>query len=705
VAWEFTPFCVPLLAAALVSAIVAAFAWRHRTAPAATAFALQMSGLAGWTFATAIELSASELPAKILWSKLRYPGTLLTIGALLVVASQYSGFDAWVTRRNLLLVSIVPAITLALVFTNERHGLIWETIEQDPLSPATITTHGAWFWVHIGYSYLLLLAATIMILIKAVRSRERRREAVPLLLAALVPWAGNALHLAGLTPSEIDPTPFAFTISSLALAWGLIHLGLLDILPVARTAVIEGMSDGMLVLDRESRVVSLNPAAARILDVADRDVIGQRAADVLARWPEVVALYATVRETHAEVTLGDGDARREYDLKISPISDRRGEYAGRVAVFRDVTARKRAEQERARLFQAVADEQSRLRTLIRSSRDGIVLFGKDLSLLVVNEPALHLLRLPGRPEDWLGRGLDEALDCLGADAAEVRSAVLAERGRVLRGDEPAAEGEFEIAPNVVHWVNLPVVGDDPMLGRLLVLRDTTAERALEQLREDLTHTMVHDLRSPLTAISGALDVIELSGHEAFDAKQREMLSLARGGTERLLLLVNSILDLSQLESGRMPLERARVPLAPVVSETLDFESTIALQKNLYLENAVSETHPPLWADPVLLRRVLQNLVGNAVKFTPQGGRVSVAADREPGALRVDVRDTGPGVPAEIHGRLFQKFVTGAQKERGNGLGLAFCRLAVEAHGGRINAASREGGGAVFSFTLPLAPEE
>jgi len=362
----------------------------------------------------------------------------------------------------------------------------------------------------------------------------------------------------------------------------------------------------------------------------------------------------------------------------------------------------------ARLFQTTLYERSRLQALIKSSRDGVVLVGMNGHILVVNLPALQMLRLPGQPEDWLGRDVKDALRALRILAPAIVRVMFAEMRRIRKGDEPPAEGECEVAPRVIHWLNLPVLAGVTSLGRLLVLRDVTAERAAERLREDMTHTMVHDLRNPLASISSALEFLDEESSHILSAEQRQILEIAQDGTHKTLGLVNRILDVSRLESGQMPLNRARVELDVLIAETLRSQSPLAIDKGLCLESDVPSTLPPAWADAELVGRVLQNLIGNAIKFTPTGGRVSVAARCEEQAqhtkLCVCVSDTGPGIPLEVQGRLFQKFVTGQQAERGSGLGLAFCKLAVEAHGERIWVESVPGCGTTFTFSLQVDPD-
>ena len=188
-----------------------------------------------------------------------------------------------------------------------------------------------------------------------------------------------------------------------------------------------------------------------------------------------------------------------------------------------------------------------------------------------------------------------------------------------------------------------------------------------------------------------------------------MLEIALENSATMLKLVNRILDMSQLESGQMPLERAPVSLAELITETLHAQSLLAADKNLRLESEAPPLLPPVWADVSLIGRVVQNLVSNAIKFTFAGSLVRVTveemAQQDNGPLShlcVSVSDNGPGIPPELQSQIFQKFVTGRQRESGSGLGLAFCKLAIEAHGGRIWLESEPGQGATFIFTLPIA---
>ncbi len=361
----------------------------------------------------------------------------------------------------------------------------------------------------------------------------------------------------------------------------------------------------------------------------------------------------------------------------------------------------------ARLFQAVANERQRLLTLIESSRDGIVFINLEGQIRLINAPAKEMLRLVGSTTDWVSQPVRKLLYVLRHRLPEAARVMRREIKRIVVGDEQPGEGEVVVASRVIHWLNLPVTANGTTLGRLLVLRDVTEERLLEKMRQDLTHTMVHDLRNPLASVSTALQLLEAQVPQGQDSIQRRLIEIANKSLQRMVNLVDSILEVSRLESGRVPLNLQMVYMEDLVTQVLQLQMPLAIAKEIHLQSKVETGLPQVLADPGLIERALQNLTDNAIKFTPPGGEVVVTVSRtetpEP-HLRVSVTDSGPGISPELQCRLFQKFVVGEKSKGGSGLGLAFCKLAVEAHGGRIWVKSKPGQGATFTFTLPITSE-
>jgi signal transduction histidine kinase len=231
-------------------------------------------------------------------------------------------------------------------------------------------------------------------------------------------------------------------------------------------------------------------------------------------------------------------------------------------------------------------------------------------------------------------------------------------------------------------------------------------RETEAMRQDLVEMLVHDLRNPLTVLLGVLDLLNRVASALMTESQRQLLHNARRSGHLMLVLVGDILDVAKLEAGQLQLKRQSLDIRDLLSESAEQARALAELEELSLTVEAAESLPPIYADKQLIQRVIDNLVSNAIKHTPHGGSVTLSSQLLPQRhLTVSVSDTGAGIPPEQHHRIFEKFgqveQTGVQRH-GTGLGLTFCKLAVEAHGGRIWVESAPGQGSTFTFSLPVA---
>jgi signal transduction histidine kinase len=230
-------------------------------------------------------------------------------------------------------------------------------------------------------------------------------------------------------------------------------------------------------------------------------------------------------------------------------------------------------------------------------------------------------------------------------------------------------------------------------------------RVLEALRDSLTHMVVHDLRQPLMSLLAGLQTMEIWGE--LTTEQTEFLQMAVQGGETLRGMIDDLLDISKMEEGALTLEYADLSVEAAIEQAVQQVAGLAGEKSLALLTDIAADLPTFSADEEKLRRTLVNLIGNAIKFTPAGGAVTISARRyaEEPALLFAVTDTGEGIPSEAFERIFEKFgqveTRRVGRTRSTGLGLTFCKMAVEAHGGRIWVESNLGRGSTFSFTLPL----
>lgn len=245
-------------------------------------------------------------------------------------------------------------------------------------------------------------------------------------------------------------------------------------------------------------------------------------------------------------------------------------------------------------------------------------------------------------------------------------------------------------------------GPEPVLQ--WIVRDISERMALDELRTDLTSMIFHDLRSPLGNIISSLEFLQTTFSEPDDTVQT-VISIAERSSRRLARLIDSLLDLSRLESGKAVLQKTSSSITQVVLDTVEESLPLAEGKNHHLQAELSSDEiPPVSFDVDMIRRVLSNLIDNAIKYTPAGGEIKVALEREADQVVIRVSDTGPGIARRDQDEIFEKFSRLRKRDKpvkGLGLGLAFCRLAVEAHGGTIQVDSAVGKGATFFFTLPV----
>jgi PAS domain S-box-containing protein len=236
-----------------------------------------------------------------------------------------------------------------------------------------------------------------------------------------------------------------------------------------------------------------------------------------------------------------------------------------------------------------------------------------------------------------------------------------------------------------------------------ILRDITERKRLDNLRDDLTAMIYHDLRSPLANIISSLDVLATMLPAEGSEMMQSVLTISRRSTDRIQRLISSLLDVNRLESGQPVGERQAVSLNAIVEEAFEAVKPLAENRRQSLVNALPPRLPQVHVDMDMICRVVINLVENASKYTPQGGKIELGARPDGDWMQAWVQDNGPGIPLDDQERIFDKFtrLKGKEAAKGFGVGLAFCRLAVEGHGGRIWVESDPGQGSRFVFTLPV----
>ncbi len=346
--FQYTAYALPLIVAAIVSGWVALYSWRYRAVRGAVALAILSLAIAELSAAYALEMLGADLPTKLFWGKAGYLGIVTAPLAWAVFAYNYANpgkrLHPWLA---VFLVGLTTT-TLLLALTTESHKLIWtETfIEQGNGFSVLGVSHGLWFAVHTVYSYILLLAGAFFLLRSILFTQGAYRgQAAAMIVAVAAPWVGNIIYLSGLSPiPHLDLTPFALTITVTAVTWGIFGFQLLALSPIARDNIVDEMKDGIIVINTRNQIADINSSALRIIGASEKDVIGKAGAEVLGRWPELVKKYENVVEASDEISFGEGPDRLWYELRLSPLYDKRKRFLGRVITIRNITAPKQAEE-------------------------------------------------------------------------------------------------------------------------------------------------------------------------------------------------------------------------------------------------------------------------------------------------------------------------------------------------------------------------
>ena len=340
--------------------------------------------------------------------------------------------------------------------------------------------------------------------------------------------------------------------------------------------------------------------------------------------------------------------------------------------------------------------------LLDSTVDGICLTDAAGRIVFANAPLQRYAVELGLP---LSGTVAERLEAIADRTTEPTR--YRERMRALGSDLAASEDEFELTESgrVFRGYTAPVARKDgTVVGRIWTLREVTADRRLERLRDAFVAAVSHELRTPLTSISGFLELLADEEH-ALGPAGRRYVDVIRRGNARLRRIVEDLLLVAEIEAERLELRPEPTDLAELATATVEAALPAAAEKGIELLLDVTGSLP-LEADAGRLRQVLDNLVSNALKYTPDGGTVILSAQNGDGLLRVEVTDTGIGIPHDELGQLFSRFYRASTATRraipGTGLGLVIARAIVEGHGGTISLESTEGEGTRVGVTLPAA---
>lgn len=732
----------------------AAIVWGRRPIPGARSLAALMLAVATWALCDALSaLSPSRELAHFFESRLRFAAVAASYVALLAVALEYTGHYQWLSRRRLLLLCIVPIWTQLVIWLGPDDAFLAEVtyVRVDGLYLPDEREFGPWFNLHLFYGYCLIASAVLLLLHRMLRAQYPYRGQAGLLLGGVLLLVTISVGRSfGSGPIlRYDWIVISFAGAAILWTFALFQYGLLNVAPIARSALIDDMDDLVIVLDAQDRIVDFNPAAGRRLGWGRATVIGRPAETILSDWQaDILHRYDGVQRAAAELTVG----QRTFDLRVTALQRWRDHPVGRLFALREITDRKRVEDEvlqreaEARAFQRKLVELHDITVELAQIDDLWTLYRRAIELahdrLGFERVGLFMVD-QGDPSMIHGTyGVD--LQGQVRDEHHERSTIAS---NVHIREALEAKERYKVLENVDLWDQREIVGHGwnalatvwdgaegfgwlvtdnaitgaPRPGYLLELmalygrtlgylitnlraREQAMQLAMERERVEALSSFIaaasHEFRTPLAIIGTSSYLLAQQNEDDRTRRVREGIQVQ---VDRMAQLVDSLGLMASLDSGAA-FDQEPVDLNQLMRTMASAHRDELTAAQLTLTLDLSEDLPPLTGDGDFLRQAFDEIIGNAIRFTKPGGVITLRTTHDGQHLVVQIIDTGVGMTEEQRGRAFERFyrVDKARTTPGFGLGLSIAKSIVEGHGGSILVRSVINAGSQIEVRLPLS---
>ncbi len=353
-------------------------------------------------------------------------------------------------------------------------------------------------------------------------------------------------------------------------------------------------------------------------------------------------------------------------------------------------------------IQQIIAEKAKSEALVNSLQEPIIVTNENFKIMLMNQAAINMLEIG--TAQWQDKPVQELL----TDERMIKLLTADDKQR-----DEIAHTDFVITlvrgdKTLDYRPRQTLIADEQGRFKWLatLFQDVTRFKQLDRMKSELMATVSHEFRTPLTSINMTIDILQEEIIGRINSQQRELLKGAKDDSLRLIKLVRELLDLSRLESGKYQMKIDQVSLLELVNESLKPLTLLLKEKQISLEVNIDHNFPIFWGDQQQLSWAIINLVNNALRYTPQNGTITIAAEQKNGEIYVHVSDTGRGISKEAMETIFEKFVQFKEPTDSTpgsvGLGLAITKQVVEAHGGKIWVESEPGRGSTFTFTMPIA---
>jgi len=682
--------------------------WKIRTSPGTASLLIALFCVAFWSFASIFEVALQVYSLKLVAAKAEYLGISFLAFSIFSFALVYTGRKKWLTQGRFILFSIIPVITFFLAVTNDWHHLLWTYVNmpQGSLIGPVSVGHGPWYIVNVIYQYTLLFISTFFFIQFAIKSEKNyRTQAIIILSGMVISWAGNFIYLLKLGPVPgLDWTPLTFTFSIIVFEIGFARFGLMDMPPITRSSAFNVMLDGIIVTDLRGRVVEINTSAQIIFQKQSSQILGQGIERLLPDWVQWNTETSTAFEIGHEIILGNEPNQRNFNLRIAPILNKRGQATGHITILTDVTDQKLAQAQM--LLQAAALEAARNGIVITSAKGKILWVNPAFSIMTgfSREEAIgknpHILKSNKQSEEYY------------REMWQTITAGKVWRGELINRRKNGSEyyEEMTITPliqqpegKITNYIAIKqnISNRKKSEEELLAAHQEAIEA--NRMKTQLLANVSHDLRTPLGAIMGYSEMLEKGVLGEVNADQKNAASEILDSSNRLLAFVNNLIGEAQIETGRLIIRPAIFKPREFVAGAQSIAGFAIKKKNLKFEVEIAPELPErIYGDIYWLKQILLNLLNNATKFT-ENGMIKVRlflADQNHWALQVT--DTGPGIPKEAQKMIFEAFRQVEGNTRGgSGLGLSIVSQLTSLMNGTIELQSEIGQGSSFTVILPL----
>ena len=751
---------VPLIIAAEAAIVLAVIGISRRGLPGALPFGLLMAAAAWTTLAVMMGLLSDAATLKFLWTRVQQFGEVMVPAAWLAFVLQFRLRRTSLSDRTIALLAVEPVLFLAAVWTNGVHGLVWtsiQTAQQDSVAYLALT-HGPLLWAHDAYLMIAIVAGSVaLVLTPGGKDPAVRRQGQFVALAGGIMVAREIFTGLNILPFGLDVMPLATLISGAVIAAALFRYKTLSLIPIARDAVMEGMTEGAIILDDEGVVIDMNPAAERIVGVSLQQAYGRDALQLLGPFGMPVS---DVQLPFLTETRADTDAAaKHYEFRVTRLYRAETKSRGKLVVIRDITLQKEAESELQRTVKrleaefgnqtaalkselqerrftevALRESEERSRQVIDTAYDAFVSTNANGAIIDWNPRAVAMFGW--EREEAVGRDFADTLlpaRTRGEHRRGLRYYLTSGEWEIL--DHPVElpvlhregwefDAEMTMRPAIVHGTRVfnafihditerkraeqALLDSNAQLAQALRELESAQKQVVQQERlralGQMASGIAHEFNNALSPIVGFSELLMTKPNILSDhAKSKRYIEGIRTAAQDAANVVSRLREFYRSrESGY---ENEAIDLNALINQTVTLtqpkwkSQALARGVSVQLSTDLHGT-PVVEGDASALREVLTNLIFNAVDAMPQGGRILIHTGEENGRAYLQVADSGTGMSEDVLKRCMDPFFS-TKGEKGSGLGLALVHGIVERHGGNMNINSTVGRGTTFTIDFPI----